>query len=140
MQSRIILSTKGAEFILNSGATLDDGAAALVPRFSLDFGACVPLGSATWSLALPRGAAGSGAAPDAAPVRPRRCGWRNNAHSAACWAAPEGAQLCDVGSAAARAACAALLAVWWWPPGSDGAIVARQAPVVGLQCCQLASL
>jgi hypothetical protein len=76
----------------------------LVPRFSLDFGACVPLGSATWSLALPRGAAGSGAAPDAAPVWPRRCGWRNNAHSAACWAAPEGAQLCDMGSAAARAA------------------------------------
>jgi hypothetical protein len=30
--------------------------------------------------------------------------------------------------------------VWWWPPGSDGTIVARQAPVVWLQCCQLASL
>ena len=35
---------------------------------------------------------------------------------------------------------AALLAVRRWPPGSDGAIVARQAPVVWLQCCQLASL
>ena len=48
MQSRIILSTKGAEFILNSGATLDDGAAALVPRFSLDFGACVALQLASY--------------------------------------------------------------------------------------------
>lgn len=44
-------------------------AAGLVPRFSLDFGACVPLGSATWSLALPRGAAGSGAA-----LMQRQCG------------------------------------------------------------------
>jgi hypothetical protein len=40
-----------------------------VPRFSLDFGPALRVGTATWSLALPRGAAGSGAA-----LMQRQCG------------------------------------------------------------------
>ena len=76
--------------------------------------ACAPILSRFWaSAAGGHSHVAAGAAPrrrwlwrcpDAAPVLPRRCGWRNNAHSAACWPAPEGAQLCGAGSAAARAA------------------------------------
>ena len=58
-----IVGEKGTEARRRPGQCIQSHkAAALVPRFSLDFGVCVPPGSVTWPLALPRGAAGSGAA------------------------------------------------------------------------------